>query len=184
MKAAILNPLPLLLLLIPTASATPISPRQSLTSLLGITATEFTTSGCRPIILLFARGSTEPGNLGTICGPPTGNLLKDRFGADNVAVEGIEYGARVATNFLPGGADPAGVREMERLIGEVAAQCPSSALVVGGYSQGAAVTHRAVEDLPEGQKKRIVAAVMFGDTQNEQVWAFPGIQNDAWDDGG
>lgn len=32
-------------------------------------------------------------------------------------------------------------------------------------SQGAAVNHRAIEDLPEDQKNRIAGVVTFGDTQ-------------------
>jgi cutinase len=135
----------------------------------GTTATEFTDGGCRDIIMLFARGSTEAGNMGTICGPPTANGLKEVFGADAVAVEGIDYGALISTNFARGGADPAGISEMQRLIQQATTQCPDSKLIVGGYSQGAALTHRAVENLPQAQKDNIVAAFTFGDTQNEQV---------------
>lgn len=158
------------------AGATPvsvdISPRQIL-GRVGTTATEFSDRGCRPVIMLFARGSTEIGNMGAICGPPTANGLKDRFGANNVAVEGIDYGALLSTNFLPGGADLLGIREMKRLISQAVSQCPNSQLVVGGYSQGAALTHRAVEDLPQAQKNKIAAAFTFGDTQNQQVRTCP-----------
>lgn len=148
------------------AAANPIELRQNN---VGATSNEFTDGGCRDIIMLFARGSTEVGNMGTICGPQTGEGLKENFGADNVAVEGIDYAAALSTNFLPGGADPAGIDEMVELIGQVAADCPESKLVVGGYSQGAALTHRAVEDLPQAQKDQIAAAFTFGDTQNQQV---------------
>jgi len=165
MKTSTLTPF----LFLTLATSSPLlSPRQR-GSLIGTTATEFTSFGCRPIIMLFARGSTEPGNMGTICGPPTANGVKAAFGSDAVAVEGIEYGALLSTNFVRGGADPAGVREMQRLIGQAVSQCPESKLVVGGYSQGAALTHRAVENLPAAQKEAIVGAFTFGDTQNEQV---------------
>ncbi|KAK5656565.1 hypothetical protein OQA88_4544 [Cercophora sp. LCS_1] len=147
------------------ALSSPLDPRQLI---VGSTATEFTDSGCRDVILLFARGSTEIGNMGTVCGPDTANGLKRRLGAGRIAVEGIEYAALLSTNFLPGGADPAGIREMKRLIGRAVTQCPNSQIVVGGYSQGAALTHRAVEDLAQAQKDRIVAAFTFGDTQNQQ----------------
>lgn len=46
--------------------------------------------GCKPIIMIFARGSTEIGNMGAICGPPTANGVKAKFGAGNVAVEGVD----------------------------------------------------------------------------------------------
>ncbi|WYZ35217.1 hypothetical protein EsH8_I_001493 [Colletotrichum jinshuiense] len=132
----------------------------------GSTAKEFTQGGCKDVIMIFARGSTETGNMGTICGPQTANNVKANF--NSVAVEGVDYAAGLATNTLPGGADPKGIAEMKRLIGKANTDCPNSMLVVGGYSQGAAVTHRAVEDLPQGQKDQIVAAFMFGDTQNTQ----------------
>ncbi|KAK0627969.1 cutinase-2 [Immersiella caudata] len=155
-------------LFIALAASTPIVDVRQQRGRVGTTATEFTDGGCRDIIMLFARGSTEAGNMGTICGPPTANGLKEVFGANAVAVEGIDYGALLSTNFARGGADPAGIREMQRLIGQAVSQCPDSKLVVGGYSQGAALTHRAVENLPQAQKDAIVAAFTFGDTQNEQ----------------
>ncbi|KAK2054403.1 cutinase [Colletotrichum caudatum] len=132
----------------------------------GITAKEFTQGGCKDVIMLFARGSTEVGNMGTVCGPSTANNVKAKF--SSVAVEGVDYAAALATNALPGGADPLGVAEMKRLIAKANSECPDSKLVVGGYSQGAAVTHRAVENLPQAQKDQIVAAFTFGDTQNVQ----------------
>jgi cutinase len=67
---------------------------------------------------------------GTVCGPPTANGLKSALG--NVAVEGVDYGALLSTNFLPGGADPAGIRTMAGLINKAAADCPDSTLLVGG----------------------------------------------------
>ncbi|KAF4817261.1 putative cutinase 1 [Colletotrichum tropicale] len=132
----------------------------------GSTAKEFTQGGCKDVIMIFARGSTEVGNMGTICGPPTANAVKSQF--SSMAVEGVDYAAGLSTNFLPGGGDPKGISEMKRLINKAATDCPNSMLVVGGYSQGAAVTHRAVENLPQAQKDQIVAAFMFGDTQKQQ----------------
>jgi cutinase len=105
---------------------------------------------------------------GSTVGPPTGQGLKNAFGETNVAVEGIDYGALLSTNFLPGGADLAGIAEMRSLLNEAAARCPTSVLLVGGYSQGAALVHRAVENLSASVKARIFGAVTYGDTQNTQ----------------
>jgi cutinase len=102
---------------------------------------------------------------GSTVGPPTSNGIKSAFGVSNVAAEGIDYAALLSTNFLPGGADLAGIREMKDLLNDAATRCPSSKLVVAGYSQGAALVHRAVEDLSQSVKDRIVAAVTYGDTQ-------------------
>ncbi|TQN68769.1 putative cutinase 1 [Colletotrichum shisoi] len=139
---------------------------RQLSGSVGSTAKEFTEGGCKDVIMFFARGSTEAGNMGTVCGPPTANGVKANF--QSVAVEGVDYAAGLGTNTVPGGADPRGIAEMKRLIAQATADCPDSMLVVGGYSQGAALTHRAVEDLPQAQKDQIVAAFTFGDTQNLQ----------------
>ncbi|KAJ1326626.1 cutinase [Microdochium nivale] len=133
-----------------------------------ITANEFTSGGCRDVIFLFARGSTEVGNMGTVVGPPTSDGLKAALGATSVATEGIDYRALVSTNTLPGGADPAGIREMSDMLVKANKECPTSKIVVTGYSQGAALVHRAVEDQPAAIKDQIVAAVTYGDTQNVQ----------------
>lgn len=59
--------------------------------------------------------------------------MKQAFGGNSVAVEGIDYAALLSTNFLPGGADPAGVSEMKALFVDAASKCPNSILVGGGY---------------------------------------------------
>lgn len=53
----------------------------------GSTANEFKRGGCKPVVMVFARGSTEVGNMGTVCGPPTAEGLKQNFGAANVAIQ-------------------------------------------------------------------------------------------------
>ncbi|EKD17368.1 cutinase precursor [Drepanopeziza brunnea f. sp. 'multigermtubi' MB_m1] len=131
-----------------------------------INAKEYSTGGCKPIIFFFARGSAEIGTMGSI-GPPTGQGLKSAFGAGNVAVEGISYAAALGTNAIPGGADPAGITAMKNLLNGAASKCPTSILVAGGYSQGAALTHRAIENLSEDVKARIAGV------DNGQIPNFP-----------
>lgn len=70
---------------------------------------------------------------GTVCGPPTSDGIKAALGARNVATEGINYDAALATNFLPGGADPAGIREMQQLLQKANQDCPDSTILVAGY---------------------------------------------------
>ncbi|PBP25205.1 hypothetical protein BUE80_DR003706 [Diplocarpon rosae] len=147
-------------------SSSPLESRQS--RYVGVSATEYTQDGCKPVIFFFARGSTEVGNLGSVVGQPAGRALKEALGEDQVAVEGIDYAAAIRTNLLPGGADPAGVTAMRDLLVDAASKCPTSALLAGGYSQGAAVTHRAIEDLDPAVMDKIAGVVTFGDTQNTQ----------------
>ncbi|CZT07092.1 related to cutinase 1 precursor [Rhynchosporium agropyri] len=155
-------------LLVGAISATPIAVKIRQSTRVSITENEYTQGGCKPIILFFARGSTEIGNMGSTVGPPTGEGLKKAFGANNVAVEGIDYQAGIGTNLLPGGAELAGIQEMKALFQDAAAKCPTSALVGVGYSQGAALCHRAIEDLPATVKSQIAGVVTYGDTQNTQ----------------
>ncbi|KAK1452995.1 cutinase [Colletotrichum cuscutae] len=134
----------------------------------GTIAKEYTQGGCRDVIFIFARGSTEVGNMGSTVGPPTSDGLKKKYGENKVATEGVDYAAGLTTNFLPGGADPVGVDEMKRLLTDATNKCDKSKVVAGGYSQGAATAHRAIENLPNAVKSKILGVVTYGDTQNQQ----------------
>ncbi|KXH50233.1 cutinase [Colletotrichum nymphaeae SA-01] len=134
----------------------------------GTIAKEYAQGGCRDVIFIFARGSTEVGNMGSTVGPPTSDGLKKKYGENKVATEGVDYAAGLTTNFLPGGADPVGVDEMKRLLTDATNKCDKSKIVAGGYSQGAATAHRAIENLPDSVKSKILGVVTYGDTQNQQ----------------
>jgi cutinase len=101
-------------------------------------------------------------------GPHLSKALKSLLGDAHVAVQGVEYAAGLLQNFLPGGCDAGEASEMMRLITRVADECPSSRIVVSGYSQGAALVHRSIQNAAAAVKSRIAAAVLFGDTQREQ----------------
>lgn len=103
---------------------------------------------------------------GAIIGPGVFSSLKMKF--PNIAIQGVEYGAGLMTNMLPGGAEYAGINTAKGLFNSAAQACPQSKLVGGGYSQGAALMHRAIESLPQATKDRIAAVVLYGDTQNLQ----------------
>lgn len=66
---------------------------------------------------------------------------------------------------------------MQDTLTAMASQCPDSVIVAGGYSQGAAVNHRAIEELPANVKDRVAGVVLYGDTQkqqdNDQIPNFP-----------
>jgi len=57
---------------------------------------------------------------------------------------------------------------MQLLFSTATVLCPTSVVVASGYSQGAALTHRAIEGLPQAVKGRIAGVVTFGDTQTLQ----------------
>ena len=90
-------------------------------------------SGCKAMTVLFARGTTEIGNMGTVAGPPfVSSLGKMMGGAQNLAVQGIAYPADVP-GFLAGG-DAGGSKLMAKMVGQVMTACPNTALVMAGYS--------------------------------------------------
>jgi cutinase len=94
-------------------------------------------------------------------------LLKSGLKND-IAVQGVKYDAGLLTNIIPGMADPAGVKEAQRLFTLATTKCPGMIITGGGYSQGAAVMHRAIEGLAEPIKSKIAAILLYGDTQYPQ----------------
>lgn len=86
---------------------------------------------CKAMTILFARGTTEIGNMGTVAGPPFVSAVGAMMGGD-VAVQGIEYPADVP-GFLVGG-DAGGSKLMAQMVGQVKAKCPDTTLVMAGYS--------------------------------------------------
>lgn len=65
---------------------------------------------CGAVTVIFARGTTEPGNVGVLVGPPFFDALKSTIGAGNVVVQGVDYPASVE-GFLAGG-DSGGAQTM------------------------------------------------------------------------
>ena len=65
---------------------------------------------CKAITIIFARGTTETGNVGSIVGPPFFQALCTKLGSDRVAFQGVDYPADVP-GFLEGG-DPQGSQTM------------------------------------------------------------------------
>lgn len=86
---------------------------------------------CKPVTVIFARGTSEAGNVGSIAGPPFFNALGARIGYGNVAVQGVDYAASVA-GYLEGG-DPAGASTLASLTNQAASKCPNTQIVLGGY---------------------------------------------------
>jgi hypothetical protein len=103
-------------------------------------------SACKKIHFIFARGSTESGTLGITVGPAFSKALNTKFGANNVASEGVPYPADIAGAFS-GGTNPsgsAGAVKMTAMAKSVISRCPSAKIVLGGYSQGAEQVHGAL----------------------------------------
>lgn len=132
---------------------------------------------CEPLTFIFARGSDELGNMGSVVGPPVATQLKSLTN-DKVTVQGVDYtaSAEVSINHsmiirlmttkqltdiqsnVQLGANGGPV--MAKLVKQALDQCPNTTVVLGGYSQGAMVVHNAANKLSADQ---VAGAVLFGD---------------------
>lgn len=86
---------------------------------------------CKAVTVIFARGTVEIGNAGIIAGPPFFMALSNAIGANNLAVQGIDYPADFI-GFFEGG-DNGGSATMASLAAQAVAQCPQTQIVLSGY---------------------------------------------------
>jgi cutinase len=68
-------------------------------------------------------------------GPVVCKGLKSKFGASNVACQGVggAYKAGLAENVSPKGTTDASIRVAKEHLANAARKCPSAAIVSGGY---------------------------------------------------
>jgi hypothetical protein len=100
---------------------------------------------CPDVDVVFARGTNEPPGLG-----PTGEAfvaaLRSDAGGKTVGVYPVNYPA--STDFSTG-VD--GIRDARAHVLDMAATCPTTKMVLGGFSQGAAVIGFVTSDkVPDG----------------------------------
>ncbi|KAG7006472.1 cutinase [Physcia stellaris] len=111
-------------------------------------------AACKAITVIFARGTGESGNIGSVIGPPLLKALQAKVGAAKVAFQGVPYPASAAGNANGGGN---GGALMTSLVQQALQQCPDTKVVISGYSQGGSVVHKAgpslsaTPPLPNGQ---------------------------------
>ena len=93
---------------------------------------------------------------GSTVGPATCSALKDQYGSDSVACQGVggAYNAGLGDNALPDGTTRGAISEAQSLFTQAASNCPDTVITGGGYSQGAAVMVASIPGLDEGTKAR------------------------------
>jgi cutinase len=100
---------------------------------------------CPDVEVVFARGTFEPPGVGGT-GQAFVDALTSRLGAKSVEVYPVNYPASLDFSTA---AD--GVIDAANKVRDVAATCPNTKLVLGGYSQGAAVIgYITVDKIPGG----------------------------------
>lgn len=146
-----------------------------------ITPTSAFAEPCPDVQTLFARGTGEEAGLGET-GQAFVDALRARVPDRSVEVYAIDY---PATNDWPTGIQ--GIRDATAHIEATAATCPKTKMVLGGFSQGAAVmgfsTASAIPDgvhgidvpqpMPPEVADHVAAVVLFG-TPNDRAMNFLG----------
>jgi cutinase-like protein len=125
---------------------------------------------CPDVEVVFARGTNEPAGVGRV-GQSFVDTLRTRVGGRSLNVYPVNY---PATTDFPTAVD--GINDAGTHIERMAATCPRTKMVLGGYSQGAAVigfvtdsavpdgTHlvEALQPMPSGVANHVAAVALFG----------------------
>ena len=122
-------------------------------------------ASCPDVEVVFARGTDEPPGVGKVGGAFI-NSLRQKTGL-NVGAYGVHYPAN--DDFL---AATEGANDASAHIQHMADNCPSTKLVLGGYSQGAAVVDIVTaaplpalgfqDPLPAVAADHVAAVALFG----------------------
>jgi cutinase len=117
---------------------------------------------CPDVQVIFARGTNEPVGLG-FTGQIFANALTAKLPGKAVAVSPVNYPA--SDDYVRSAA--VGADDDRAQIQSTVANCPDTDLVLGGYSQGAAVTELATSELPPKVVDHVAAVVLFGKPASE-----------------
>lgn len=121
---------------------------------------------CHDIEVVFARGTDEPAGLGVV-GKSLVDTLRPMVKGKSIGTYAVKYPATWDFTQVAAGANDA-----SRRIQNIAATCPDSKIVLGGYSQGAAVIDVVTTapipgfgytaPLPLAVVPRVAAVAVFG----------------------
>ncbi|MGY4103500.1 cutinase family protein [Nocardia sp. R16R-3T] len=131
---------------------------------------------CAAVDLVMARGTQEPGYLGTFVGDPLYEAMR-RALPMSVGAYPVNYSANL-TDVAAGSAD------LVAHVADRAAVCPDERFILAGYSLGAGVVHAAlgtgivaavpgVVQLPGDLVDRVAVVLLFGDPLRSIGWRVP-----------
>ncbi|KAF2430231.1 alpha/beta-hydrolase [Tothia fuscella] len=126
---------------------------------------------CTPYVLLYARGTTETGDLGLTVGPALAAGIRGK----DWTVRGISsrdgYYADLPGIYcigLPGGL------ACKDVLNKMSKSCPNSKFVTSGYSQGAMVARECVAFAEPEARAKVIGILTYGDPFNgATVKGFP-----------
>jgi len=107
------------------------------------------------IYAFIARGTSEPGPLGVVCGDPLFARIQRELPGIKVLGYPVQYSASVS------GAST-GVADVVKRVNRQLKACPKSKFVLSGYSQGGMVTIQALAKLSKEARDKTVAVVLYG----------------------
>ena len=130
-------------------------------SVADIPAPSASPAACPDIDVVFARGTTQPPGLGEV-GQAFVDSLASQVGARSVEAYAVDYPATwdFDTGMPDGSTDASGH------IQSLAATCPNTRMVLGGYSQGAGVISLATTGMRPQTADHVAAVVLFGNLQS------------------
>jgi len=111
---------------------------------------------CKPNILIFVKGTLEPGDLGITIGPS----LKNKLDSTKWDVRGVSYDNSFDNDYclgLPGGINT------RQALRQAISDCPNARIALSGYSQGAMVVRNALARAPAADVAKVSNVVTFGD---------------------
>jgi cutinase len=124
---------------------------------------------CADVAVVFARGTSEaPGVGGT--GQAFIDSLRAQTAGKSVSVYAVDYPATEDfANSIAAGAGDASAH-----VQSIAAQCPNSKIVLGGYSQGAAVVDSITQTMPPDVADHVAAVAVLGNPKSAYAASLSG----------
>jgi cutinase len=124
---------------------------------------------CNDVEVVFARGTGEAPGVGGV-GQAFVDSLRAHTGARSVGVYAVNYPA--TTDFANSVA--AGANDASDHVQSTAASCPSTKMVLGGFSQGASVVDTITQTMSPAVADHVAAVAVFGNPRSAHAASFVG----------
>jgi cutinase len=120
-----------------------------------------TAAPCPDVEVVFARGTNEPPGVGGV-GQAFVDSLRSQAPGRSVGVYAVNYPA--TDSFVS--SSLAGAGDVRAHVESMAANCPNTRMVLGGYSQGAGVIDMSTDSMPPQVANHVAAVALFGNPES------------------